>query len=460
MSISETHKTWLYDVYEWRFSEGRFHSLLSLTSHSEEGGGEPRWLVFCDYLAKAMVNRSAEQGAGEIERQLHTWAMQLWGPGRLSREKLALEWFREQGPNEIIDRAFAVASLVGQHHDASLPPPFPNALSERLLNAPERAALMAYLVERHGPRDQVRVPVMLVNDSAAPGEQGRRSQLRLTPIRVPADQHGKLFRAPAALLLSLRQGDNTRFEDGLRKVERLLAACLTPPGADEGWGLLWSLHPELMALDHQDAQKPYDWFMHSITGASATGAFALAGLWVLREQLKENLDGMTLARQQLRDIHPAQFAISAQLEGDAPPDPRQPLGWRWDRVGGLDEKLGSFVRDKQLMSGNESPVSLALVSHNQGYRGDLIKPEPVQTVADAIDKAYKKVGAPLPPAGENLRRYLLNIPLERVTDHQGQPIAEAQPKTPLAPPELINPLRSETLRSNPQALDGPNRPED
>lgn len=236
MSISETHKTWLYDVYEWRFSEGRFHSLLSLTSHSEEGGGEPRWLVFCDYLAKAMVNRSAEQGAGEIERQLHTWAMQLWGPGRLSREELAWEWFREQGPNEIIDRAFAVASLVGQHHDASLPPPFPNALSERLLNAPERAALMAYLVERHGPRDQVRVPVMLVNDSAAPGEQGRRSQLRLTPIRVPADQHGKLFRAPAALLLSLRQGDNTRFEDGLRKVERLLAACLTPPGADEGWG--------------------------------------------------------------------------------------------------------------------------------------------------------------------------------------------------------------------------------
>ena len=461
MSISETHKTWLYDVYEWRFSEGRFQSLLSLTSHSDEGGGEPRWLVFCDYLAKAMVNRSADQGAGEIERQLHAWAIQLWGPNPLSREELAWEWFGEQGPNEIIDRAFAVASLVGQHHDNSLPPLFPNALSEQLLSAPERAALIEYLVERHGPRDQVRVPVMLVNDSAPPGEQGRRSQLRLTPIRVPADQHGQLFRAPAALLLSLRKGDSTSFEDGLRKVERLLAACLKPPQAEQGWGLLWSLHPEPMALDHQDVQKPYDWFMHSITGASATGAFELAGLWVLREQLDETLEGMTLARQQLRDIHPAQFAISAQLEGDAPPDPRRPLGWRWDRVGGLDEKLGSFVRDQQLMRDSRARVSLVLVSDNQAYAADdLIEPEPVQTVADAIDMAYKKVGAPLPPAGERLRRYLLNIPLERATDDQGQVIEEARPKTPLAPLELIEPLRPETQRSNPQALDGPSRPED
>lgn len=455
MSISETHKTWLYDVYEWRFSEDCFHSLLSLTSHSEEGGGEPRWLVFCDYLAKAMVNRSAEQGAGEIERQLHTWAMKLWGPDPLSREKLAWEWFGEQGQNEIIDRAFAVASLVGQHHDKSLPPLFPNAVTEQLLSAPERAALLAYLVERHGPRDQVRVPVMLVNDSAPPGEKGRRSQLRLTPIRVPADQHGELFRAPAALLLSLRQGDNTSFEDGLRKVERLLAGCLNPPGADEGWGLLWSLHPEPMALDHQDAQKPYDWFMHSITGASATGAFALAGLWVLREQLDETLEGMTLARQQLRDIHPAQFAISAQLEGDAPPDPRQPLGWRWNLVHGLDEKLGSFVRDKQLMSGNESPVSLALVSHDQGYRGDLIRPEPVKNIAEAIDRACREIGGLLPATAEALRRYLLDVRFEQSFDVEGRPIDEAQPRTPLAPSNLIAPLRSEALRSDPRAFDGP-----
>lgn len=461
MPISELHRTWLHDIYDLRFDDGRFHSLLSLTSHSEEGGGEPRWLVFCDYLVKAMVNRHAVSGIGELERQLHTWAMQLWGPGRLNREDLAFEWFGEPQPTEITDRALAVASLVGRYHDKSLPPLFSDQLSDQLLSAPEQAALIDYLVERHGPRDQVRGAVMLVNGSAASGEQGRRSQLRLTPIRVPADQHGRLFRAPAALLLSLRKGVDTSFEDGLCKVERLLGACLKPPEAEKGWGLLWSLHSEPMVLDRQDARRQFDWFMQSITGASATGAFALAGLWVLREQLDETLEGMALARQQLRDIHPGQMAISAQLEGDAPPDLRKPLDWRWNRVNGLDEKLGSLVRDQQLLPSSRAQVSLVLVSENQAYAADdLIKPEPVRTIADAIDRAYKKVGAPLPPAGENLRRYLLNIPLERATDDQGLPIADAQPRTPLAPPELINPLRPETLRSNPQALDGPSRPED
>lgn len=469
MLLSDKHKDWIREAIE-----NQWQSSLSPLLNLRSNGGEPRWLVFCDYLARAFDSHHEDI----LTKELNQLAHQLWGPNCLTREELSNEWFSVEGRSPshrircadqgVIDRALAVAVFAGQRYQRN----DSQVCADGLLRSEERAALSEYLVQGYMPDPKVSMQVMLVNESVAPGEQGRRAQLRLTPIRVPVDQHGQLFRAPAAVLLNLRTPGNTTFEDGLGKVETLLRACLEQPDAEGGTGLLWSLHPEPMVLDHGNQLKLHDWSTRAITGASATGAFALASLWVLREQLDETLEGMTLARQQLRDIQPSQMTISAQLLGDEPPNLLKPLDWTWDVVSGLDEKLGSFVRDRKLLSANEdpvtlallstkeAPVSLALVAKSQGYNGFKFRPEPVETIAAALDAAHRKIGSPLPEEAEALRRHLLDVHFGQPRDVDGRPIEEAQPRTPVAPEALILPLRSETLRSNSQAINGPNRPED
>lgn len=440
--------------------------LLSVTSHANLAG-EPRWLVFCDYLALAMSRGTFGRASSDgVLLDMNEMAQQMWGADGLAHEELAKAWFSVEKKDssgrvffaepEVIDRAMAVAALAGRRLNWECTHINPDAL----LQPHEQAALLAFWANRCSPKPAVHMPVMLVDGRAAFGEQGRRAQLRLTPVRVSAEQHGRLFRAPAAILLSLRTANEATFEEGLRKVQTLLQASLQPADPEGGWGLLWSLHPEPMVLDYGDSKKQRDWGTQAITGASATGAFALAALWVLREQLNDTLPGMMLARQQLRDIQPSQMTISAQLRGDAPPDPQNPFGWCWDPISGLDEKLGSFVLDRKLLSANESPVMLALVAGAQGYKGQVIAPVPVDTVAQALETAFRTIGAPLPEAAEALRRFLLDVPFDQARGDQGRLIEEAQPKTPVAPPALIQPLRSEAQRSSQQILEGPNRPED
>ncbi|PJK10469.1 hypothetical protein CO610_02105 [Lysobacteraceae bacterium NML95-0200] len=429
--ISDAHKSWLNQTF-WDWQNSRFRPLLRLQNHAEEGGGEPRWLLFCDYLVKAWMDG---QSGDKLQQALYGTASQLWGEEPAKLKSLVEEWFLN-APGEIINRAIAVASWIGQQH--GLPALFPEQLPE--LQLAEQAALGAYLRGERVSRGQVRMPVMLLNSLVPADEQGRRAQLRLTPVAVPAKAHGRLFRAPAALLLSLRAEGDHSFEAGLGKVERLLARCLkTPQSQDDGWALLWSLHPEPMTLDRGDVNRPHEWFMHAVTGASATGAFVLAGLHALQQQLDVGLPGMRLVRQQLREINLSSVAISAQLSGDDPPE-TNPLSWRWQRISGLDAKLGSFVRDRALLADSQSQVSMVLVASEQAYAadGDALKPVPVETIAEALEVAHRQANPALPDAAEALRRFLL-----------AQDLPDAgQTRTPLAPAELIDPLRAETLRGD------------
>ena len=61
--------------------------------------------------------------------------------------------------------------------------------------------------------------------------------------------------------------------------------------------------------------------------------------------------------------------------------------------------------------------------------------------------AYNKVGAPLPEAGEALWRYLLEQAFEDA-DGEGGDVSTVQPATPIAPRELIDPLRAEFERAS------------
>lgn len=466
MRLSRSHWQFVWQALANK-EEHSLAPLLCVTGHAD-GGGEPMWLVFCEYLALAFDPEALASSRGDdVARGLNELARQIWGPDSLSREALAEAWFSVEevasrriwcADEETIDRALAVAALAGRSFKRECLHINPD---DHLLDE-EQAALREYLANRYGLEPAVRMPVMLVDTGGAHGEQGRRAQLRLTPIRATAESHGRLFRAPAACLLSLRTGHDTSFEDGLHKVQTLLKGCLqsAQPGKDSGWALLWSLHPEPMVLDRGSSQTLDDWGTVAITGPSATGAFALAALWVLREHLNIALPGMMIARQQLRDIHPGQMSISAQLLGDAPADRRRPLDWGWDSITDLDEKLGSFVIDRRLQAGNESPVNLVLVAEGQGYKGDLIKPESAGTVAESIAIAHRHLGAPLPEVGEALMRFLLDVPYEPARDDEGHPIEEAQPKTPVAPADLIQPLRGESLRSSQEAANGLGRHED
>ena len=442
----------------WDRDQNTLAPLLRISSHAD-ASSEPRWLVFFDYLAVAFrEGASAKPSSGWAQEALQALAEQLWGPGALTADELAQAWFAlpggDQGQQprwlagrETADRAIAIAELAGRRLGLKNENIDPDAWLSPL----EQKTLQHFWANHYGPEASLRMPLLLVNESAAVGDKGRRAQLRLYTVKVAPALHGRLFRAPAATLLNLKDRNNATFEEGLEKVATLLKACLKPAelGDQGGVALLWSLHPEPMVLDRGADAALRNWGTDAITGASATAAFALGALWVLRKDLRLDLPGMALAQQQLRAIHPGHLAISAQLEGLAPPDLNSPLNWRLAPVSGLDDKLGTFVLDRKLQTDNQKAVALALVAKGQNYKGNEIEPEPAGTLADALEIAYRKLGAPLPEAGDALWRYLLEqAPEEVVGQINGMP--QAQPATPIAPRELIDPLRAEFARASEQ----------
>ena len=440
--------------------------LLAVSSHAD-ASAEPRWLALCDYLALAFrQGESAKPSKGWDERALQELADQIWGAEALSAEELAQAWFalpddvEGQPPHwltcqESAHRAVAIAELAGLRYGWRNDRIDPGAW----LTAQEQKALKQFWANRYGPEDSLRMPVLLVNQSAAVGEKGRRAQLRFYAVNVEPALHGQLLRAPAAAMLSLQDRGNAAFAGGLEKVTTLLKACLKPALAGEqgGLALMWSLHPEPMVVERDAGAALQAWGTQPITGASATAAFAIGALWLLRSELRLDLPGMALAQRHLRAIDPGHLAISAQLEGLAPPDMNNPLKWRLATVNGLDEKLGAFVLDKQWQTNYEKTVTLALVANGQNCKGNQdgsgFELRAAEDLAQALECAYNKVGAPLPEAGEALWRYLLEHAPEGL-DRQSADLPLAQPATPIAPRELIDPLRPEFERASDQLPTG------
>lgn len=448
------------------------HSLAPLLAVSSEADAsdEPRWLVFCDYLASAFrQGESAKASMSWDQKTLQELTDQVWGPEAMSADDLVHAWFAlpdvEEGQphhwfacRETAHRAVAIAELAGRRYGWRNEGINPDAW----LSAQEQKALKLFWANSCGPEVSLRMPVLLLNESAAVGEKGRRAQLRFHAVKVEPAFHGQLFRAPGAAMLTLQDRGNTTFVQGLEKVTTLLKACLKPAESGEqgeqgGQALMWSLHPEPMAVDRDAGAALQAWGSQPITGPSATGAFAIGALWVLRKDLRLDLPGFALALKQLRAIHPGHLAISAQLEGLAPPDLNSPLKWRLAPVGGLDEKLGTFVLDRQLQTKYQRTVSLALVAKGQNCKGDEdeggVELKPAEDLAQALEFAYGKVGAPLPEAGEALWRYLLDQSPEEA-DGQSDGVPQVQPATPIAPRELIDPLRAEFERSSQQGPAG------
>ena len=281
------------------------------------------------------------------------------------------------------------------------------------------------------------LPVLLVQPDAAVGDRGRQVMLRLWSLDMSeqpdaAACHGRLFRAPGAALLALQEGESAGFSHALGKVETLLRACLKLPAASgkDAVALAWSFQPLPIPLEGKQPEMP--WGMDAVSGESATLAFAVGALWVLREQLNGQVAGVLQAKQWLQGMEPGAVAFCAQFAGTAPPDLLHPLDWPLHRVGGLDDKLGSFVLSNSLKTRNEHEVKWALVHNDQSNNGIRFHVEPAGTLSQALEKASQKSRAPLPPAAEALRAWLLQ---------QGNPAVNAEPQTPKASPELLAPLR-------------------
>lgn len=358
-------------------------ALLSIGSGANDPG-EPPWLALCEWLAAPTALGIHALASDDDHMRLERLRAALWGSEALEANELINDLFPQgkylpRVPTETALRAIAVAECAREAMAK------PSGRRKPWNNPIELHPLERLLVQRHWGHlngrltesDASLLHVLLVDDRAAKDERGRLCRLRLWKVdlgQVPGDAawHGAVVRAPAALLLTLKQsGDapNDAFERALHKVQTVLQASLAQPSpsGDGAWAMAWSLQPVAMIHELAGGQTiTQPWGLDAVSGGSATLPFALGALHLFRNELRTDPADLFLPlREQLRAIDPRALAMSAAFVGDAPPEGVSPLDWPLEPIRDLGDKLSAFVQADRLQPKCDTRTRLALVADGQ-----------------------------------------------------------------------------------------------